>query len=254
MVAAVAPPSGGFFGSGSGDRPRPFSINPAAWGTHKVLEVHANGGAYKVWRERALDHLSRDRNGCSRQDVRALLKWAEEQTSDLDLGAAQAGARTVGLDGDVEVISYELLTAIRSIIDNGAMARFGTQTAGGGLELWRRLHSEMQGAAPEVSLAKAMLFQQPSRASSLAALYDKLAEWEALGVEVESGGAQGRGLGPRLRPSAARPEGARGGPDHEAGVPRVPPRDGLCAEPPQPPPGRHPGRRGDQALQWHGAW
>merc|ERR1712026_246227 len=33
-----------------------------------------------------------------------------------------------------------------------------------------------------------MLFQQPSRASSLAALYGKLAEWEALGVEVESGG------------------------------------------------------------------
>merc|ERR1712026_536641 len=69
-------PFGGFSGPG-GDRPRPFSINPAAWGAHKVLEVHANGGAYRVWRERALDHLSRDRNGCSRQDVCALLKWAE---------------------------------------------------------------------------------------------------------------------------------------------------------------------------------
>ena len=197
-------PSGGCFGSGGGDRPRPFSINPAAWGTHKVLEVHANGGAYKVWRERALDHLSRDRNGCSRQDVRALLKWAEKQVTDLDLSAAQAGAREVGLDGDVEVISYELLTAIRSIIDNGAMARFGTQTAGGGLELWRRLHAEMQGAAPEVSLAKAMLFQQPARASSLAALYDKLAEWEALGVEVESGGTRSR-IGSAFAPFGSSP-------------------------------------------------
>ena len=58
----------------------------------------------------------------------------------------------------------------------------------------------MQGAAPEVSLAKAMLFQQPSRASSLAALYDKLAEWEALGVEVESGGGTRSRIGSAFAP------------------------------------------------------
>merc|ERR1712155_228365 len=120
------------------------------------------------------------------------------------------------------------------------MARFGAQTAGGGLELWRRLHAEMQGAAPEVSLAKAMLFQQPARASSMAALYDKLAEWEALGVEVEAGGHKVedwvrvcalRQLVPKelAEDLVTRPECREFGPI-----------DGLCEEPPEPSQGHHP--------------
>ena len=146
------------------------------------------GGAYRIWRERALDHLSRDRHGATRSDVCNLLLWAERQSSELDRGAIQAGAREVSLDGNVENISTELLSAIRFIITDGAMQRFGARTSGGGLELWRRLHAEMQGAAPEVALAKAERFQQPDRAPTLAALWDRLAAWEALGLEVEAGG------------------------------------------------------------------
>ena len=46
----------------------------------------------------------------------------------------------------------------------------------------------MQGAAPEVALAKAERYQNPDRAPNLAALWDRLASWEVLGLEVEAGG------------------------------------------------------------------
>ena len=57
------------------------------------------------------------------------------------------GAREAKVFGDVAAIATELFTAIRFILTDGALQRYGGRTPGGGLELWRRLHAELLGAA-----------------------------------------------------------------------------------------------------------
>jgi hypothetical protein len=60
--------------------------------------------------------------------------------------------------------------------------------AGRGLELWRKLHSEWQGAAPQVIAAKSKRFQDPAKCGNILALWEALPAWEQLGAEVASGG------------------------------------------------------------------
>ena len=80
----------------------------------------------------------------------------------------------------------ELYSAIRFILTDGAVQRFGARTPGGGLELWCRLKGELQGAAPEVAMVKQQRYLYPARAANLAVLWDRLEEWRLLGEEVEA--------------------------------------------------------------------
>ena len=97
-------------------------------------------------------------------DVRALLIWAEGQADEVDDTALRAGAVEVHLNDDVFAVSAVLYPAIRSIISDSVMQRSERCQNGSGLELWRRLYSEMRGAAPQVAMVQAEMYQFPQRA------------------------------------------------------------------------------------------
>ena len=59
---------------------------------------------------------------------------------------------------------------------------------GRGVELWRRIHCEWKGSAPQLKHANAGLYIDPVRLHDAAALWEGLVEWERLGDEVESSG------------------------------------------------------------------
>eukprot|EP00974_Lingulodinium_polyedra_P055991 5384586-Lingulodinium_polyedra.AAC.1 len=105
----------------------------------------------------------------------------------IDGPAEVAGAAASGVTECVENISYVLFEAIKFIIHDNLLSR-ARACDGRGLELWRKLHSEWQGAAPQVVAAKAKRFQDPSRCSSVLQLWEALPAWEQLGAEVVAGG------------------------------------------------------------------
>ena len=83
-------------------------------------------------------------------------------------------------------VANVLYPAIRGIVSDAVLQR--SERCGSGLELWRRLFSEMRGAAPQIAMVQAEQFQFPQRAPSANVLWDYLERWLALGTEVEGSG------------------------------------------------------------------
>ena len=54
--------------------------------------------------------------------------------------------------------------------------------------MWRRLHSEWRGSAPQVIAAKARRYQDPARCHDMKKLWEALPVWEQLGNEVMMAG------------------------------------------------------------------
>ena len=75
--------------------------------------------------------MSKDRNDASRSDILDFLLWAERQGSELSQGNALVGAKAANVVGDVAAIATELFTAIRFILTDGALQRYGGRTPGG---------------------------------------------------------------------------------------------------------------------------
>ena len=164
---------------GRGHAAPSFRVDTRSWGDHKKLELSPSPASYKAWRQRALDYLSRDREGYPRGGVRALLIWAESQGDDIDDQRVEAGAREVRLAEPAGPVVATLYPAIRGIIADEVMQRSERCTSG--VELWRRLYTEMRGAAPQIAMVQAEQYQFPQRAPSQAALWDHLERWLAFG-------------------------------------------------------------------------
>ena len=172
------PPGGGGGGfpnsppgvEGLGRGRPPFRVDTRSWGDHKRLDLAAAPAAYKTWRQRALDFLSRDRDGYIREDVRQLLVWVEKQGEDITADKAEEGARAVGLADPVAQVSTALYPAVRGIVADTVMHRSERCQGAFGLELWRRLYMEWRAAARQIAMVQAEQYQFPQRASSVAAL------------------------------------------------------------------------------------
>jgi hypothetical protein len=124
-----------------------FRVDTRSWGDHRKLDLSSAPAAYKTWRQRALDYLSRDRDGFIRSDVRRLLLWAEKQPDEIGQGAAQAGAAAVGLPEPVAQVSDALYPAISGIVADAVMQRSERCQGDSGIGLWRRLYMEWRGSA-----------------------------------------------------------------------------------------------------------
>ena len=152
------------------------------WGDNKRLDLIVQPEAYLTWHDRALGHLAKDR-----PNIWRLLLWAEKESKPIDVEAERRGAGVSGVFEEVEEVSYVLFEAIKYIINDNLLTR--ARTCGdSGLELWRKLHAEWEGAAPQVVAAKAKHYQDPTRCASVLQLWEALPSWEQLGSEVLSGG------------------------------------------------------------------
>ena len=173
-------PGGAVVAAGSHPRGMRFSVQDRNWGDNKKLDLIVTPEAYLTWRDRAIGHLAKDR-----PDIRRLLLWAEKQTEVIDTNMEVKGS---GVFEKAEEVSYVLFEAIKFIIHDNLLSRARVCGDGRGLELWRKLHSEWEGAAPQVVAAKSKRFQDPSRCSSVLQLWEVLPAWEQLGLEVTAGG------------------------------------------------------------------
>jgi hypothetical protein len=149
------------------------------WGNHKLLDLDVNPDGFVAWRERALGFLTTDR-----PDVRRLLVWAERQTGPITENDEVRGAQDTFMMEDVDRVSYVVFEAVKSIMADALLARARACGEGRGLELWRRLHSEWRGSAPQVIAAKARRYQDPARSHDMKKLWEALPVWEQLGNEV----------------------------------------------------------------------
>jgi hypothetical protein len=149
------------------------------WGGHKLLDLDVNPDGFIAWRERALGFLTTDR-----PDVRKLLLWAEKQSGPITEAEEVRGARETLMMEDVDRVSYVVFEAVKTIMTDALLGRARACGEGRGLELWRRLHSEWRGSAPQVVAAKARRFQDPTRCGDVKKLWEALPTWEQLGNEV----------------------------------------------------------------------
>ena len=177
QAQATSPPPGMGFRAA----PQQFRVDNRAWGQNKNLDLVAAGDAYLVWHDRALGHLSRER-----PDVRKLLIWAESQTEEMLVANVVAKAEQLGTQ-DAELVDDLLFEGIKYVIHDSLLTRARACNSSG-LELWRRLHSEWEGSAPQLKHAKARKYQDPVRCPGIAALWEALPEWERLGEEVKASG------------------------------------------------------------------
>ena len=162
---------------------RDFRVDNRSWGDNRRLDLVAAPEAYLVWRDRALGHLCRDR-----PDIRRLLVWAEAQSKEELEGAAAAASAEFGVF-DLEMVDYVLFEGIKYTVTDALLTR-ARACEGHGVELWRRLHCEWKGSAPQLKHANARKFQDPARCPSTAGLWEALPEWERLGEEVQAAGFQ----------------------------------------------------------------
>ena len=89
---------------------------------------------------------------------------------------------------DVHDVSYVLFGAIKYIIGDNLLNRARMCGDGRGWELWRNLHTEWEGASPQVTAAKAKRVQDPIWCKDELQLWNALPAWEQLGAEVMAGG------------------------------------------------------------------
>jgi hypothetical protein len=130
-----------------------YKVDRKDWADNKRLDLDTQPDGFTAWRERALGFLSSDR-----PDVRKLLLWAEAQSQPIGATEEHAGASEAGLRDDPEHVSYVVFEGIKSIIADSLLSRARVCGDGRGLELWRKLHTEWKGSAPQVIAAKARKF------------------------------------------------------------------------------------------------
>jgi len=166
-----------------------FRVENKNWSEqNKRLTLVSQPEGYLVWRDRAMAHLTKDR-----PDVRDLLQWAEKQPEMLEADTEKEGAtRTKLLEGPdkVALVSYALYDGIKHLLADTLLGRAKACGDGRGLELWRRLHAEWSGSAPQVLSAKSRKYQEPERCSSASTLWEALPPWIRLGEELVSNGLE----------------------------------------------------------------
>jgi hypothetical protein len=160
-----------------------YRVDNKNWGGHRCLDLDANPEGFIAWRERALGHLS-----TARPDIRKLLLWAEQHAGEITEVAEARAAVEVNLMEDVGYVSFVLFEAIKAIMADGLLSRARACGDGRGLELWRRLHTEWRGNAPQVVAAKARKYLDPQRCANMQKLWEAMPLWEQLGSEVALGG------------------------------------------------------------------
>jgi hypothetical protein len=168
-------------GKGPDREPREFRVDYRAWGNHGVLDTKTAPAAYLTWRDRALGFLCRES-----PEVRRLLIWSESQSQEGVASGLEDAATELGV-ADISKVDYILFEAIRHVVSDPLLTR-SRACEGRGVELWRRIHCEWKGSAPQLKHANAGLYLDPVRLHDAAALWEGLVEWERLGDEVESSG------------------------------------------------------------------
>ena len=104
-----------------------------------------------------------------------------------------AAATEVGLKegpGGCEVLAHTLFEGLKHLLADNIMghARLCEASGACGVQLWRRLNMEWERCEPQVRHARARLFQDPERCSSVAALWDALPRWLQQGEGLEAAG------------------------------------------------------------------
>ena len=160
-----------------------YRVENRNWGDNKKLDLLLTPEAYVTWRDRAMDHLAKER-----PDIRRLLAWAEKENKAITREDEARGAQKEGVFENIADVSYVLFGAIKHIIHDNLLCRARVCGDGNGLELWRKLHSEWEGAAPQVITAKAKRFQDPVKCTTVLQLWERLPYWEQLGAEITTGG------------------------------------------------------------------
>jgi hypothetical protein len=158
-----------------------YRVDNRAWGDNRRLDLITQPEGYLIWRDRALGHLSRDR-----PDVKRLLVWGEKQSAEtlaVELGTA---AHSFGLL-DLASVDYALFEGIKHIVADTLLGR-ARSCEERGIELWRRLHVEWEGTAPQLRHAKARKYQDPDRCKNVLVLWEALPAWEHLGEEIKAAG------------------------------------------------------------------
>ena len=135
---------------------RRYSVDPKRWTDHKKLDLDVKPEGFVAWHDRALGYLAAER-----PDIRKLLIWAESQNPTIGADEENKGTASVGVHGDICHISYVIFESLKMIMSDSLLSRARGCENGRGLELWRKLHAECRGSAPQVIAAKAWKFQDP---------------------------------------------------------------------------------------------
>ncbi len=169
--------------SGSdGGKPREMRLDARGWGNNQPkLDIGVTNDTFQIWKDRATMFLSRER-----PDVRKLLGWAETCTKETLQDGLAAQAAQLGI-ADLASVEYALHDGIKMTIMDTLLGR-ARVCHERGCELWRSLCAEWSGSAPQLSMAKAMRFQQPTACKNMQELWTRLPQWERLGEEVATSG------------------------------------------------------------------
>ena len=114
------------------------------------------------------------------------LKWAETQTEDISDTKA-ISALSFDMTSNGQHNSYVIYNALKLLRTDSLCSR-GTTCDGNGLELWRRLHCEWQGASAGITAAKLAQYMAPRRCTNRDDLWERLPAWERLASELELAG------------------------------------------------------------------
>ncbi len=167
---------------GDGGRPREMRLDARGWGNNQPkLDIGVTNDTFQIWKDRATMFLSRER-----PDVRKLLGWAETCTKETLQDGLAAQAAQLGI-ADLANVEYALHDGIKMTIMDTLLGR-ARVCHERGCELWRSLCAEWSGSAPQLSMAKAMRFQQPTACKNMQELWTRLPQWERLGEEVATSG------------------------------------------------------------------
>ena len=134
---------------------------------------------FVAWRERALGYVAAER-----VDIRKLLLRVESQNPAIGTTEEKKRATSAGVCGDICHISYDVVESLKMIMSDSLWSRARACEDGREFELWRKLHAEWRGSAPQVIAAKARKFQDPQRCWSMQQLWESLPSWEQLELEV----------------------------------------------------------------------
>jgi hypothetical protein len=137
--------------------------------------------SYTAWHEHALGYLAAED-----LEVRWLLSSGRK--SKIHAAADKRGTMEAHVQEVVEYMSYIIFEAVKGIMSDSLLTCAHTCGDVRRLELWRKLHTEWRGSAPQVVAAKVRRYQDPACCTTVQHLCDALPACEALGTEVVLGG------------------------------------------------------------------
>jgi hypothetical protein len=101
----------------------------------------------------------------------------ETQPNTIGEQEERLGAMEVHLKDEVEHVAYVVLEAVKSVMSNALLSRAHACGDGRGPELWRKLHAEWKGSAPEIVEAKGRRYQDPARCRNIQQLWEAIPTW-----------------------------------------------------------------------------